>query len=1093
MANLDTFINDNNTKQTALDETSAKNIAATTVLTRQSTSSWFKTDPDRTRLNTAVQVTENPDGTVTVKTAGGTNRPILKENLDDYQRIKANELTAYEQDRTEANAIRRWGTENQQIVKNSGVPLDADNATLLGSNLRSEFRSSPAAARFGYPPVTNVDGDFNRPSNEFDITDTARIQNLTRASRANDATVQGSGAASLSEKEQALLNENRRNAAFNQGARTNQGATTPPAATDPAPSYYETTQNDILSVLNERKFDGPPEDDAVELSRAYGSDSYVARAARGEIIEDEAAARRNTVSAVPIDNPLDEFDSYTYGIALHILTKDQYNTMVQSSGKTLNITHTLIASAGRAGAESGFKRAPGWEDNFFFDKLTFSSVVGLNKDSRGTNVLALDFTIIEPMGLSLIDRLIRTTQNLYAAGRAGTDTSEISYFHNCYLLQIDFFDSQKGVIQRLRKHIPIKFTDLRIKVTSRGSEYMISAVPFNHQALFQSFASTPANFECIAGTLKDFFQSDDPATAARATAESQRENNPNSIGNINNNVTQQLAGVRSTDKPVSVVKDVKSYVAAYNAWYQELKKYNVTDKTKSSTTIAVVFDDEFFKEGADKLYREGIGQAVGDTPMVDNKTEQPANNGNIPANRTKDRFMIGAGTQVTEVINMAMQNTDYIRKQIIIPEKTPSSASSNDQPAKNVKLKWWKIVPAIKLKDFDSRSNHWSFDITYYVVPFEIFNTVHPHAPKAKPTKEICVREYEYLYTGKNVSVIDFQVDFDYMYFVNVLAWRDKGTDSPIKAETSKVEERAGTDTNDNSTNSSVASPVLKPVTDETTATGQRTRNDEIGMAVSNVAKSIYSSARGEMLNVTMKIIGDPMFIKQDDLFTGLGRALDNAARTNSSDGVPSQSNFTGSVLEDNNYSLRMDNGDLCVWVNLRLPVDYDDKTGGVRNGQGDISSFTGVYKILSIDNEFVKGQFTQTLQMIRYLDQPADETYRAYNSERLGRSQSIGRGNDSTDNLTAPANGNDSSNVIIGSPVFPAGDEGKRLAIERGTAFNNLVNELERPRPNSSNGVFSNPTGANPNPGNFNIENLDDTNTINPNQRILIDTFRTA
>lgn len=1086
MADLDTFINDNDIKQTALDETSAKNIAATTVLTKQSTRTWFKQDPERTLLNTAVQVTEKPDGTVTVSTAAGTSRPILKENLDDYQRIKANNLSAYEQDRTEANAIRRWGAENQQIVKNSGVPLDADNATLLGSNLRGEFRNSPAGQQLNGFPVTNIPESARIPTveNEFNITDTQRIQRLSNAARTADGTPRDTVSAPVTGSERPLEPaEFKRLGEFPNAARNRDEETTA------GREFNDATNRNFVAAIRDNR--GAAErDEEARIGPRVGTPFTNPRPRTDTVVATDKSLGNLTFNGNRDSyNLLDDYDSYTYGLALHVLTKDEYNTMVQSSGKTLNVTHTLIASAGRAGKNSGFKRAPGWEHNFYFDKLTFASVVGLNRDSRGTNVLSLDFTIIEPMGLSLIDRLIRTTQNIYAAGRAGTDTSEISYFHNCYLLQIDFFDSEKGVIQKLRKHIPIKFTDLRIKVTSRGSEYMISAVPFNHQALFQSFASTPANFECIAGTLRDFFQSDDPATAARATAESQRENNPRTSANTNNNVTQTIAGVRSTDKPESIVKDVKSYVAAYNAWYQELKKYNVTDKTKSSTSIAVLFDDEFFKDGADKLYREGIGQAVGDTPMVDNKTEQPANGNNIPANKTKDRFMIGAGTQVTEVINMAMQNTDYIRKQIIIPEKTPSSSSSKDEPAKNVKLKWWKIVPAIKLKDFDSRSNHWSFDITYYVVPFEIFNTVHPHAPKAKPTKEICVREYEYLYTGKNISVIDFQVDFDYMYFVNVLAWRDKGTDSPIKAETSKVEERAGTDTNDNTTGSSVASAVLKPVTDETSATGQRTRNDEIGMAVSSVAKSIYSSARGEMLNVTMKIIGDPSFIKQDDLFTGLGRSLENAAKSNSSNGLPVVPALADSALNENNNSLRMDNGDLCVWVNLRLPVDYDDKTGGIRKGQGDLSSFTGVYKILQIDNDFARGQFTQTLQMIRYLDQPADEDYKAYNSERLGKSASIGRGNSEVDTQVAPVTNNDSMHVKTGEPVF-RGDEGKSRAIGGGTAAAEALDALNRSAPA---GIFSNPTGVNPNPGNFNIENLDDTNTINPDQRILIDTFRTA
>ncbi len=206
-------------------------------------------------------------------------------------------------------------------------------------------------------------------------------------------------------------------------------------------------------------------------------------------------------------------------------------------------------------------------------------------------------------------------------------------------------------------------------------------------------------------------------------------------------------------------------------------------------------------------------------------------------------------------------------------------------------------------------------------------------------------------------------------------------------------------------------------MTDENAAAGKRLRSDETGMAVANVMESVYSSARGEMLNVTMKIIGDPAFIKQDDMFTGLARALSNATPTNSSNGVPAADVTIDArkTLKENNNSIPMDANDVMVWVSLRLPVDMDTSTGGVRREKaGDISSFTGVYKVLSVDCEFARGQFTQTLQLIRYMDQPADEQYRQFSSERLSGTDSPGRNNAAVDNFNNVIDGNDSSKVNI-------------------------------------------------------------------------------
>jgi len=978
----------------------------------------------------AITVTENPDGTVTVRTGAGKNRSIPKEYLEDYNSRKNNKLLKFEDDRNRADAIRRWGVDNPQIVENSRISLTTNNEALLNSTLNKEFdlvttddakklygdtvtsRSSAIATQTEIVPAA-------APGGPTTITNPAQANQA--ASKPNPAAQTATPPAETSEVQQLDPKD-----AKKIGENTNAAKTDAAISAESAAPTYEDTKGNIVTAIQAQKVSSSSSAARVdETTNVNNQDSNYS-----PFGNNNRALPPVLVTTAQSFNQLDNSTSYTYSLALHILSKSEYNAMVENAGKNFTPQHTLIASAGRDGGTTGTKRAPGWADNFFFDKLSMTSVIGMNRDSRGTNVINIEFTVIEPMGLSLIDRLIRTTRNLYRQGQTGdaNTTGEITYFHNCYLLQIDFFDSEQGCLQNMRKFLPIKLTDLRIKVTSRGSEYAFSAQPFGHQALLQSMASTPANFECVAGTLQEFFRSEDDESARAATEANQREQGPAFVQSTNQAfLTATGAGARVEAREAATVQNVKSYVAAYNAWFKELKKSNTTDKTKDATKIRVVFDEKFFEGNNGKLRREGIGSSVGDKPMVDGDTTQPANGGNIPSDKTKDRFVITAGTQVTQVINMAMANTEYIRSQIIIPEKGSGAAfGAQTQTQRQGTLKWWKVVPAIKLQDFDPVSNKWAFDITYYVLPFEVFNTSHPHAPKAAPTKNLCVREYEYLYTGMNTAVIDFQVDFDYLYFVKVLAFRDKATDSSTRAETVKNEEKSGTDSNDRQSSNNIASTVLQFITDETSAAGQRLRGDEIGMAVASVAESVYSSARGEMLNVNMKIIGDPAFIKQDDMFTGVARALATADKTGNG-GFGGQDTIIDAEksLENTNNSLLMDEGDLLVWVNLRLPVDMDSQTGGVRKEKvGDISSFTGVYKVLMVENEFGRGQFTQTLQMIRYMDQPADEDYRKFNSERLSGEAETNRGVPAVDNQNNPPPDNSSAAQL---PNFNSANEDEK------------------------------------------------------------------
>ena len=1041
---INQFIEKNNAAQIPLDASAAKTQAASEVLQKTSQAVLNpSSNLERTALlNRAITVTENPDGTVRVQTAAGVARTIPTENLADYTTRRDNKLLAFEEDRNRADALRRWGVDNPQIVKNSNTPLTTNNDALLNSDLNKEFdtfASSVKQSTGRLPYNTPATDRTQQVANEFDITDTARIQQLSRAGRtAESQAVQGPGNASSTPLEPAELKRLGEfpNAAKNpdeeRGARELASGTT------------ATNQNILDAIQAGKASSSSSAADADETTKVNNENSNYAAGSTSD-----RTLPGTDVTGAQLSNILENSISTTYGLALHILDKSEYNAMVENAGKSFTPQHTLIASAGRDGGTTGTKRAPGWADNFFFDKLSMTSIIGMNRDSRGTNVINIEFTVIEPMGLSLIDRLIRTTRNLYQQGQvagAANTTGEITYFHNCYLLQIDFFDSEQGCLQNQRKFLPIKLTDLRIKVTGRGSEYAFSAQPFGHQALLQSMASTPANFECVAGTLQEFFRSEDDESARAASSASVRERGTAFNEATNNAFLAKTAGARTEGREATTVQNVKSYVAAYNAWFKELKKTNTTDKTKDATKIRVVFDQKFLEGNNGKLRREGIGSSVGDKPMVDDKATQPANGGNIPSDKTKDRFVITAGTQVTQVINMAMANTEYIRSQIIIPEKSSGAAfNAQTQTQRQGTLKWWKVVPAIKLLDFDPVSNKWAFDITYYVLPFEVYNTSHPHAPKAAPTQNLCVREYDYLYTGLNTAVIDFQVDFDYLYFIKVLAFRDKATDSSTRAETVKSEEKPGSDSNDRQSSNNISSAVLQFVTDENSAAGQRLRGDEIGMAVASVAESVYSSARGEMLNVNMKIIGDPAFIKQDDMFTGVARALATADARESS-GLTGQDTTIDAEksLENTNNSLRMDEGDLLVWVNLRLPVDMDSQTGGVRKEQvGDISSFTGVYKVLMVENEFSRGQFTQNLQMIRYMDQPADEDYRKFNSERLTAEAGINRGVAAVDNQNNPPADNSSAALLPTRSFSAANEDEKRNVISaftRETATDGIV-----------------------------------------------------
>lgn len=664
-------------------------------------------------------------------------------------------------------------------------------------------------------------------------------------------------------------------------------------------------------------------------------------------LKDEALTKSGDSTLDPTfrTNPLNSYTSYTYNLSLHMLGKKDFNDLVK--GIEPRPKHTLIASAGRGGSVG--KRDKNWSENFFWDELKMNTVIGLNHNSQGTNAIDLSFVILEPMGMSLLDRLIQTT----------IDIGEKNHLSVPYLLQIDFYDSEQGLLKNLRKWIPIRLIECKIKGSVRGSEYRFRAVPFQHQAMMESVITTPANFEIVAGTIEEFFKKKEVVSTTATAREAVRG-----------------PAQRTTDNGPAAKSQytVSSYVAAYNAWQEELTNNGSTGVGSSTgkagtpgesktaikgkfNTIDVVFHPAITDNGGGKIINQQTQSSLA-TPMGTVGQSGAAAPPSIGT--TMGKFYITAGTHLTQVIHNMMKNTEYVRQQIT------DGSTANKNP-----LSWYKIIPSIELNDYDTYNGKWSFAATYYVVPYEVKNSTHTLAPKYEVSPRDAVKVYDYLYTGKNVDVLDLQIDFDFLYYTAIIEYRGKtGIASGDRASIPQQEN--GTDPKDTQpTAENVTTTKTLPINptrrdrhgDDVSQNGMGIRNDPRAQATESVSESLYSSSRGDMLNVRMKINGDPEFIKQDEIYVTPTAWISKNGSLKGYSVNPT----------DINGSLPMDSIEIMVQVNFRIPVDYDENTGGLAEGSNALSKFSGVYRILQVENIFKNGKFEQTLDMIRYHDQSSD------------------------------------------------------------------------------------------------------------------------
>jgi len=681
-------------------------------------------------------------------------------------------------------------------------------------------------------------------------------------------------------------------------------------------------------------------------------------------------------------NPLFEYADYTYGLSLHVIPPENYNKLMTIPGYQYipstdgGVGTVLIASGGRRN-DTNFKRHPDFNEDFYFKELKFTTIVGLNSRNKNTNTIEVSFSITEPYGLTLINRFLSMANNIKAN----------SWMQIPFLLEINFFGNTSSgephnKIIGQTKYIPIKIIGCKIKVTKDGGEYQISAIPFNHQAYVDSNVRTPAAFEVTAKTVKDFFSS-----------ESNKSGEAENILNVNQAVAErrealskEAAEERKNKKPDSARLDelnkanqqlgqaaqtssylVGSYAAAINSFQKQL----VSSKGKKLQQHPEIYSFDFDADIAKSDIVFPNKTAINKIPMPDPTSQKAlaeirsrAGIQTTGFNRSEESFGINAGTSIVDVINQVMRNSEYIRSQITDATIDVQKANDNDvQDYANKSKKdinWFKIIPIIKIKDFDLVRDTYSKEIIYSVKKYTFYNTKSSVVKKSLP--DSALKEYHYIFTGENDSILDFNLDFDTMFYTVVTADKtklEKNTTSPSPEENlsgDALKQKPETGVQDQMIkNSSIQMDI---------AASQGGSPDAKGQAVNDLYKTTLSGSKGDMISVTLKIIGDPEFIKQDDVFFN-----------------PINYPTKSDTIIDKNGSLLFDHSEMHVLLTFRTPMDFDSDSGLAKfDGPASTSVFSGMYRVITVENEFRSGQFIQNLNLIRMFGQDKYDTISATN-----------------------------------------------------------------------------------------------------------------
>jgi hypothetical protein len=322
---------------------------------------------------------------------------------------------------------------------------------------------------------------------------------------------------------------------------------------------------------------------------------------------------------------------------------------------------------------------------------------------------------------------------------------------------------------------------------------------------------------------------------------------------------------------------------------------------------------------------------------------------------TTSDFRFLQSTDVTNVINQVILMSDYGKQ-----------ALRDGQIDEAGMLPWWRIDPQVyqgsSYKNLGKTGRKPQL-IVYRIVAYKVNASVLIPPNSAPPgivqLKKEAIKEYNYIYTGKNTEIIDFQITMNNNFRKAVAAdgYKDSGDVKQSNQSGQDAGEAQKSATED--TGSSKPPPDAQPrqlvrnVT-KTSTDGRGTGGTEdISTRLArNFMDAVTEGA--DMLETTLKIHGDPYFLGD----SGIGNYT---------------SPETNYRMINSDGSMNYQNTEVYIVVNFRTPTDIDPAKGIYKSitGTGElVQAYSGLYKILQLESNFSGGKFTQTLSLNRQTNQ---------------------------------------------------------------------------------------------------------------------------
>ena len=686
-----------------------------------------------------------------------------------------------------------------------------------------------------------------------------------------------------------------------------------------------------------------------------------------------------------VSNPLENFASYSPLWTLAVLTPQQYNNPTSYRTEDLSfagqteylgdvsdfaskedytkISSSIIFSSAGRGDKYRTRTYYGTPE-YYVDNFEMTALVSASQKTGNTNAIKFNFEIYEPFSMGLLLQSLQV-----AAVKAGY----LNYLDAPYVLRLDFkgFDEDTTLVKSVKpKFFVMKLKRVKFAVDESGSKYEVEAFPFNHQG-YSDLVNTAFDNIKIKGD----------------TVEEALKRGENSLTSVLNKNEQSLV-----EKGKYLIKDV------YDIQFPENSNDFVSNTARIQKSLGATINvDNPAKVNSIKNKSRKVDVVETDfqsNPIGKSSFGFEANDGgNFSFARSRD-VMDDDGKIIRDKMKIDVKNreflfnqgqplTDIIIQTILSSKYAADAISKEENLTPEGYIKWFRIDVQIELLDYDTLVGDFAKKYTFRVVPFFVHSSIftNPNAvpPGYDSLEKKIVKKYEYIYTGQNNDIINFDVKINNMFYA--------GSNPSIAAETKDMvnNDQGGTTTNKVTKDTTQKGNESKA---QTANLGKsKTKRDpnlfslrKGGAGVKNVEKKIaesfheafISGSTADLISVDLEVIGDTYWLVD----SGISNYFAKPSSTSEQITQDGTANYEGS--------------DIYIYITFRTPADIEETpdgfTGLYRFGRGGQESpFSGIYKVTKCTSLFSSGTFTQTLRCLRMQGQKFDYDGENYSATKQG------------------------------------------------------------------------------------------------------------